>query len=292
MFDARQSQGTKRNQAMVSIATVAMMAVAFCTVLFWPEAKPQPEAGPQLFQAKLAKAETNLIGLAMPGIDTDRLDRALLSLDPDGHATLTKALKASQSEEEAVRLLNAHILLMVSDHSGALSGSDVRHFDNMLNATQSGLRQASRSGNKWCRGERYVALETADDPEQAAKDFAERFILENPKAAQYAADLVAMLIEAAVDGRANKRRYGKLTPQDNAALQGVMFSLFSDPQIMPLMIAGQTGGNMSAEVVRLDVCAVGVSVITAVRTLPQDTKGRFWADLTKGGRNLGGISLQ
>ena len=80
---------------------------------------------------------------------------------------------------------------------------------------------------------------------------------------------------------------------DKAAMQGVLMSMASDPQVMPLLMAAQTGTDSGELVASLNVCDLGATAVSAIKTLPQPTKGRAFADLVHqmelGGGDLGGL---
>jgi hypothetical protein len=68
-------------------------------------------------------------------------------------------------------------------------------------------------------------------------------------------------------------------------MQGLVMSMVSDPQVMPLIMQAQAGASPESVLAKLNICELGATAMLAIKTLPQDTKGRVWAEAI---RNSGG----
>jgi hypothetical protein len=55
-------------------------------------------------------------------------------------------------------------------------------------------------------------------------------------------------------------------------------SLMADPDVMPLMASLQPGADPKQALKGVNVCNLAATAVSAVKTLPQDTKGRLMAE--------------
>ncbi|MEL7130179.1 MAG: hypothetical protein AAGK23_11590 [Pseudomonadota bacterium] len=279
MYDARgPSNEEKMGHLGFAIIVLAIVVGAFLLVL----------KGPNLFGSSQEVAQRTSDGLlgALPGVDMARLDQALLAFDPDAHMAISTAIRGEQTDPQALQTLMVSELMPALQAKGPiLAKSDVRYFDEILTLTQDRLRVAAGSGSKWCTGGSYIPYIDAmeDNPEGAIQDLVADMGEKTMIAiSQFTVDLATLLLEAGVDAEKNPAEYGELTPQDNAVLQGVMFSMMADPQIISLMVAQQAGADLNTAAAGLNACSLGLTGILAARTLPEDTKARAWAALMSG----------
>jgi hypothetical protein len=98
----------------------------------------------------------------------------------------------------------------------------------------------------------------------------------------------AKFIELAARGRSAPIPDAKLNADDQNALQSVLISFLTDPQLMDAMQSAmwQSGGSAEdmqmAVASRIDICQLGRSLVTKLERLPSGTKGRILAALTSG----------
>ena len=294
-FDGREGAHRARgSNALFAVTTLAVVGGAFFLVLNFPgKSKPGTEGREtETMVAAAAMRPANL-----PDGLTSKTAKAyfamLARVDPGASAGLQKRLaKASrrpQAEQAAIIFDHAAGLLKV--HAADLARADTRHVDQILAMTRSRLKAASRAGNPWCQGGRYADLDRSALGDREALN-QELKMLEEPLR-DYGFELMTHLLVAIEDSRHHPVSRGAITPADKAAMQGVLMSMASDPQVMPLLMAAQTGTDSGELVASLNVCDLGATAVSAIKTLPQPTKGRAFADLVHqmelGGGDLGGL---
>lgn len=207
--------------------------------------------------------------------------KALRRFDPEARAQLDSALvnaSAAPADRKAEIVL-AHALSLLDRHGEALAHADTRHVDNLLDLTRARLKKAARKESPWCDGARYSSLSQSNlaGGDAMAAELRE---LETPLR-DYTFEAMTRLLVAAADGKRRPVEHGEMTPLDEAAVQGVMMSIISDPQIMPLLLATQTGKDPEDALAEINVCDLGATAVVAIKTLPQDTKGRVFAALVR-----------
>ena len=111
--------------------------------------------------------------------------------------------------------------------------------------------------------------------EREAKRLLERSGFDMESAHAMAVSFQADFVEMTLRARANPQRHGKLTPQDEAAFQGLLMSFMTDPAFMSMAMAD----NQKDALAKLNVCELGAKVIREVRKLPDGTKARAWASV-------------
>ena len=294
-FDGREGAHRARgSNALFAVTTLAVVGGAFFLVLNFP-GKSKPGAAGRDAETMVAAAAMRPASL--PASLTSKTAKAyfatLARVDPGASAGLQKRLaKASrrpQAEQAAIIFDHAAGLLKV--HAADLARADTRHVDQILAMTRSRLKAASRAGNPWCQGGRYADLDRSALGDREALN-QELKMLEEPLR-DYGFELMTHLLVAIEDSRHHPVSRGAITPADKAAMQGVLMSMVSDPQVMPLLMAAQTGTDSGELVASLNVCDLGATAVSAIKTLPQPTKGRAFADLVHqmelGGGDLGGL---
>tara|TARA_R110000782_G_scaffold142877_1_gene235582 strand:- start:834 stop:1730 length:897 start_codon:yes stop_codon:yes gene_type:complete len=293
-FDGREGAHRARgSNALFAVTTLAVVGGAFFLVLNFP-GKSKPGAAGRDAETMVAAAAMRPASL--PASLTSKTAKAyfatLARVDPGASAGLQKRLaKASgrpQAEQAAIIFDHAAGLLKV--HAADLARADTRHVDAILTMTRDRLKSASHAGNTWCQGRQYAGLDPSALGNKAALN-RELEMLEEPLR-DYGFELMTHLLVAIEDAGTNPVARGALTQTDKAAMQGVVMSMVSDPQVMPLLMAAQTGTDSGALVASLNVCDLGATAVSAIKTLPQDTKGRAFADLVHQmelGGDLGGL---
>lgn len=287
MFDARggSSGGGASGDIRFGLVVLGVVLVAFLAAF----------KGPDLFTAEAntnSRAERSFAGTdtlddKLPGIDAQRFEAALIAFSPDAHQRAVTAVSHlnGSADLEAVQLVLSDTLSdMLESEAEVFAQIDVRYLDQILNNTRDALRRASGARSKWCKGATYASLAASFErnPELAALRLGREIGEDNVAFGQYSVDLGAILLEAGAEARVRPARYGEPTPQDMAALQGVAFSMIADPQIMSLMMMSQTGADPEEALVSLDVCGIGLTLVSALRTMPQGTKGRAWSAMLRG----------
>lgn len=231
----------------------------------------------------------------MPDLGVEGLDRALAAFDPAAHKALVTAIGEAAPDDAKVlqEIVVTAVGDIVADNQQVFAAMPVSHVDRVLTRTVDGLRAASSSRNRWCRGQTYLDYRPAIErnAEIGAARLAGDISRDNAGLAQYLVDVGTIMIEGGAEARRSPAERGGLTPQDEAALQGVLFSMMADPQVMGLMLSGQGGADSEKAMAALDFCGLGVTAMMALRTLPQETKGRAWAHVVRqDGADFGKLS--
>lgn len=279
-FDARGGKGPAiSSNAMFAGVVVAVVGGAFLAVLNFPHSSGKGDA-PQDIVA-IAETETSLAPGGFSSKSATYYFETLARIDPSASASLQSRLGKSRGPNginEATIVLS-HGAALLKERAGDLAHVDTRHVDDILIMTRDRLKAASRAGNIWCDGDQYADLDESAlrNPAALEQNFAR---LEAPLQ-DYGFELMAGLLLAADDAARNPVTHGPVTHADKAALEGVVMSMLSDPQVMPLLMAAQKSGNPDELRRKLNMCELGATAMTALKTLPQDTKGRVFADLVR-----------
>lgn len=295
-FDARGGKPpASRNNALFAVAVVAVVGGAFMLALKFPVApKSSPADTGSHTIAATVQAPTAQAPSGWTSEAAQTYFATLLRVDPGASSALNKRLAkiSGKPRVEQSQIVFAHAADMLKDHAADLARADTRHLDDILVMTRDRLRSASHASSPWCQGTRYADLDQASFADRAALN-RELKMLQEPLH-DYGLELVTHLLIAIEHARTHPVSRGALTQTDKAAMQGVMMSMLSDPQIMPLLLAEKTGGNSDEGVKSLNVCDLGATTVTAIKTLPQDTKGRAFTDLVRqmelGGSDLSSLS--
>ena len=277
-FDARGGKKSSGGNTLVFGAiTLTVVAGAFLAVLNLP--KPDPGNPLSIAQADGAAVTTEAQYAAFSGKSARNFLITLGRVDPDAYASLDRRLaRADPYDHTQIAMEAAGAVL--ARHKSKLAQADTRHVDKWLDMTRTQLRNASKSRHRWCAGSRYQDFDTISGLSgqmAAASDLADL----GAELSDYTFDTISFALVAIEDARAAPVKHGPLTHQDEAALQGVAMSLMSDPQIMPLILASGPNGPPESALASLDMCQLGVTAVTALKTLPQGTKGRAFAEIIR-----------
>lgn len=295
-FDARAGKPpARRSNAVFAVTTIAVMSGAFFLALNFPGTSRPGTAGQE---AKTITAAADARPARIPAGLTSKPAKTyfetLARIDPGASASLDERLARAnrRPQAEQTQIIFDHAAGLLKSHAADLARADTRHLDEILVMTRDHLKSASRSGNAWCQGSKYADLDPSVFGNKAALS-QELKLLEEPLR-DYGFELVTHLLVAIEGAEAQPVNRGALTQTDKVAVQGVVMSMVSDPQVMPLLMAAQTGTDSRDLVSSLNVCDLGATAVSALKTLPQDTKGRAFADLVHqmelGGADLAGLS--
>ena len=276
-FDARGSQKSSGGNTLVFGAiTLTVVAGAFFAVLNLPRSDT---GSAPLNTASAANTATEIQYPELSGKSAQAFLAALSRVDPEARRSLDRRLeKADPHDHTRIALEEAGDVL--ARNKSLLAKANMRHFDTWLDMTRKQLRSASRSKHRWCAGSRYQALDSVSGFSSQMAAAADLSDLASDLTG-YTLESLSLALIAIEDAGANPVQHGKITSRDEAALQGVAMSLMSDPQIMPILLASGSGGPSESALASLDVCDLGVTAVTALKTLPQGTKGRLFAEMVR-----------
>lgn len=279
-FDARKGNNAPasgKQNALFAAMTLAVVCGAFFTVLGLPHGDRAPKRAPVPKVERLAALEAPSLP-RLPGEQAEAYYLALGKADPKAQAELSARIaKAGRIENDALaELIFDHAGNVLQAHAGELAMADTGYFDDLLDLARDRLRMASHKRSKWCEASRYAELQAIEfsDPAQVKRELAE---FQAP-VRDFSFEALAILMAAAEGGRDNPVVRGDLTRTDEAALQGMLMSLMTDPDVMPLMMSMQSGADSKQALKGVNVCNLAATAVSAVKTLPQDTKGRLMAE--------------
>ncbi|MEQ3651487.1 hypothetical protein [Hyphomonas sp.] len=277
-FDARGGKKSSGGNTLVFGAiTLTVVAGAFFAVLNLP--KPAASNHLTLTQTESTAVTIEAQYAAFSGKSARNFLTTLGRVDPDAYASLDRRLAKTDPYDHTKIAMEAASAVLAR-HKSRLAQANTRHVDKWLDMTRTQLRSASKSRHRWCAGSRYQDFNTVSGLSgqmAAASDLADL----GAELSDYTFDTISLALMAVEDARTAPVKHGALTHQDEAALQGVAMSLISDPQIMPLILASGPEGPPESAFASLDMCQLGVTAVTALKTLPQGTKGRAFAELIR-----------
>ncbi|KCZ85096.1 hypothetical protein HAD_05425 [Hyphomonas adhaerens MHS-3] len=278
-FDARKANSASasgRQNALFALITLTVVCGAFFAVL----SLPQNAAG---HDTPLGDRVSSLT-IDMPDLPGEAAEAYFIALgkvDPEAQMALSgEIMQAGKLDEAAVTgLVMAHAETVLRDHAGELAQADTKHVDDILDMTRNKLRTASRKRSKWCDAGRYADL--ADIEFQKPDVFEQTLAEVKAPLNDYSFDVMTGLMIAIEDARTHPVERGEMTRADEAALQGMVMSIMADPDVLPLIVSLQSGGDARKALKGVNVCNLGATAVTAAKTLPQETKGRLLAEAAR-----------
>lgn len=300
MYDARGPQTGNNSNLIFGAAIIAVIAIAFFGILMMPSGSKS--AGPVPMAATSDTDSLAVLG-ALDDPSTVRFVSTLQRVAPDAanrlDSEISDAVKRGADQKEVVNL----VLQVIQDDMPAVmkhvAKADVKHFDKVLSHMKTGLQKMQGGGGKWCKGATYENL--ADQNPVKVQRMIEREFAYGSAGYEWSMELSTLILEAAEGGRTNPQSYGKLTSRDESAMQGLMFKMIGDPQVMKLMtMQGASKAEMAKASRNINFCALGVTALKGLEGLPKETRGRLWAeglrqvgsgDFEKQMRSMGGMGM-
>ena len=273
MYDARNSSGGNSSNLIFGLATLAVVGGAFLAVWKGPDLIGAGRSASPAPQASAASVSGAGIAALATTPDEKRYLAAMSRLSPNVYRQVERDLPgAGNNTIDRLDVMQRAAIPVLRDHADALARVSVQDIDNLVDGGIGELQKLQRSGSKWCKGSHYAQFEGLS-PRQVERKMRREGLTEEamaPVAMRMNADFLEMIERA----RKNPTRHGKLTSQDEQALQGMLMSLMADPSVMKAMMAG---GNEAEAMERLNVCSIGATALKSFRRLPSGTKGRAWA---------------
>lgn len=280
MYDAR-SRTTSVNGDLVFVV-IAVVVVALAFVAAWTvpgllggKSQQPPTAAVTAPVPPPSGGSTPVAMGALAKFDSPSEQRylnAVNRLTPKAITELEAKIAAGNldatEELRIVQKASGEAFLQNLDHLAHVSTADL---NAMLDTTIKHLRSARQSQSKLCDGSFLASFENKSARQTEA--MLRRAGFTEEAFAEYAFDVAADMLEMLDRAKRTPARHGKMNKSDEAALQGLMMSLMSDPTLMQLAMAGNDPSALKS----VNVCSVGISLLNAVKTLPDGTKGRAWA---------------
>jgi len=285
-YDARNSTGMGgRENLIFAVGTLVLIAVVFLFALKGPDLFAGTSSGPE---AELVEATGPLTRLS------DEASKAYFAVLEKADPATFEALRG----KIAVRpdATEAHLQKLVIDAAADVSrrnqrtlySADVKHVDAILDLTRDGLTAAKNSASKYCRGSFYTSMAELN-PDQSARYY-NRLFLEEPALYTYGIGVNTIIAQAIIDAKANPVKHGALTEEDEGLMQGLVTQMLADRDIQPLLMVSNDDAQADRILRRTNVCSVGLKLVDALRALPEDTRGRFWAALVAQSNQRNGLA--
>jgi hypothetical protein len=280
MYDARSSTGDSSN-IVFGVVTLVVVGLAFALAWFGTGILGGTGGGNGNGKGALAPvaefSPDSPLSLAFATPDEQRLLQSLSQLDAEAYSELEAQIANVSGREAQIETLGQTVgvvLVNNAEHLAHISAADI---NNMLDSAGRALNAARASNNELCLGSTYSRLEDMNPrrAERELKRLLERSGFDMESAHAMAVSFQADFLEMTARARANPVRHGKLTPQDEAAFQGLLMSFMTDPAFMGLAMANDPQEAMA----KLNVCEIGAKVVREVRQLPDGTKARAWASV-------------
>lgn len=273
MYDARSRTASIDGNVVFAAAAVLVVALAFAAAWFGTDLLANRSASAaEPPQTEISESPPAGALAAFSSRTEQRYLKAIQRLHPQAVRDLEADIASGHLDEagrqRALQEASARAVLDNLDHLAHVRTADL---NKMLDTTITHLRRARQSRSKLCEGS-FLAQFEGVSPKRAEAMMRRAGITE-AAFAQYGMEIGADMLDMLEHARRNPARHGKLNRKDEAALQGLMMSLMSDPKIMQLAMAG----NEPSALRDVDVCSLGISLLSAVDTLPDETKGRAWA---------------
>ena len=281
-FDARSGDRPGSGSNLVfGAAVVAIVGGAFLTVLSLPPqsnhtiAAVQAVTAPPIHKPALDQTVAQLGQIDGAGAFLN----AMAAIDARAaHQTKTDFAQITYPTVERQKLfLVSRGIETIDRHSAELAAIHDNDIDALIEVTRDRLRAASQKKNAKCDGGNYPALTpgaliNVHELDQAITEIDAPLI-------DYKLSVMTHMFEAMARARFAPERRGEMTAADKAAWDGIAMSLMSDPQLRPLLTETTPRAEGMAALAGFDLCEYGATAMLAVKTLPQDTKGRLFAEL-------------
>jgi len=283
LFDARTNSDLiiKNQKVTLGLSACLCVCIVLAFAIFLSAQNDNTQTKVSNYQQRLTEADNGIIPMAMPDLKLLSFESSYLELSETAHHRLEAKLKQSNDQTQAINITFSDAQALIRANSALLAKADVRYVDAMLALTRNGLNSAITINSPYCQGIHYKTLGHAPYRFRNALTIATSFASQVPKMGQYSADMATLMLQAAANARTITTHHGSLTNIDKATIEGVLVSLEDDPHLKQILQAFQSGHSLAPSLKNMDACKTGVAAITALSTLPQDTKARLWAHMLK-----------
>ncbi len=293
MYDARGGKPRGSDSTVLfGVLTIVVVAAAFFGVLFWPTGSGESVTRTIVAENE-AGAPNHAVLTMLKDKRTARYIAALERIDPstskDLNADAARLIARGGSKDDMAKLLQATWRNDTADnYQRYLARVDVKHINALLDFTQDALGDLSSKRSKWCKAATYENLASKPGTElldSLINGFEYKSALYN-----FSMEGNAILFEAIADAKENPKHHGRMTSSDEAAIQGLAMKLMLNPEIMKLSkMSSMSSSGQSDAFRKVNICKLALVAVDAFDSLPNDTKGRLWAE---GMRQAKGGDLQ
>lgn len=254
-------------------------AMAAPSILSWVGGFSTPSVRPiETVVAGLDRdaAKAALAAEAFPDKHGSAFMTALADKFPDDHdrllGSLADAAMRGGDRDELNLAVNTWLIDFGPRNLSALGRTGSKGFDQVLTIASDGLDLLEDTGGGACT---LRSLEKLVSDPNALTDLAAY----GTKAYDFNMKTYRTLIDLAAEGRDAPPPETTLQPQDERAVQNAFFSMLRDPQVISLMEMATSGrGGQEEMASKINVCALGRTVVVKLKGLPAGTKARLWAN--------------
>lgn len=199
-------------------------------------------------------------------------------------AALTQRAVSEGADAQAVsELVLEALFAQFQAQAGAIKGAGSGQYQIVMAGLADGFRQLEANDSRWCDG-----ATIANFLAQNESDLVPTLLAEFPYASpqyDWAMGWMTTVLRAAQRGRIQPVRYARPDFRDEAMLQQEGLALGSEQWALGLQIAafanseGTSYAKMQEVVGSMDVCELAIAVETVSERLPEEVRGRIWADL-------------
>ncbi len=275
-FDARESKTANGPSGFMFGGMVALLAGCVFAAIF---SLPQPSS---------AHAQHNGLGLvAAQQFSPDKMSDAakhyfstLERVAPQEHTTMMARISTPLPVgENAHDLAAQHGINFLHANLSVVASIPTHAIDAALDKARAQLWMASHEKNPLCAGQFYPEFLSPNVPSSASVNARVDWI--KTQNTDVAISLLSTLIEAveSIEQGINKpESRGSISNQDRIVLSGLRNSLASDEQLTLVLSQSLSPEARLAAIKETDSCQLAATAISAIKTLPQDTKGRAFSD--------------
>lgn len=253
---------------------VAVLAIAlFAIIVMWPSGAAK---------TVVAKVPDTPLTQTLNDRETHQYLAALHRVKPKFANKLQargeEAIASGATKDELAVLVLETYSTAVEEDLFYLLNADVKHIENILEMSERGLSTLSSKAPQYCRPSSYVRFALME-PDAIATEMASLLGYDSG-GYHWMLQFNTATLEAIESGRDKPKKYGRLRPQDEMALQNTMMSLMSNPQVGRLMaLQGKSQTEQQRAAMNMDFCGLGTDVLTIVNALPTETKARLLGEL-------------
>ena len=274
MYDARGAETKSGGGLIFGLLTFGVVSALFFGVLMFPSLTgPGTREVPGVAEAEPDVVLASVLDDAPTQAYLQKLRMTFPSVAEELKRDVVKAQARGADEVELGLIVLQAGSRDLADSVDRLSRADVRYFDQILDLTQSGLSELSRSGAPYCKGSDLIIFANLSDQQlyQAVFDR----VGHGAGLYDYALEMKGIMLDGVRDARAAPTLYGPPNSSDMQALQALGISLMTNPEIMRLMTTeGKSRREMDKVLEDVNFCDLGASIAAQVDNLPGETKAR------------------
>lgn len=264
----------------LGLVVLAVVALGFVGVFVFG---PSPQAGSA---DSLTEPQTTLFDVLTDAPTREAVD-ALKSVSPATFAeldTLTRrAISEGAEAQDVSEIVLEALFAQFQAQAGAVKSAGSAQYQRVVADLANGLEQMKDADSTWCEGATIAAFLAQNEADLVPTLLAE-FPYASPQY-DWAMEWMTTILKAARQGQTQPIRYARPGFRDEAILQQEGLALGSEQWALGLQIAafanseGISYAKMQDVVSSMNVCELGIAVETVSGRLPEDVRGRIWADL-------------